>query len=108
MTTLPARAAYRLWAPHYDGETAVSALESQVVQALKVATAGRSLIDVGCGTGRRLRDIDAAFAIGVDVTPEMLRHARGQQTLAADVAALPVRSARFDVVWCRLVIGHVR
>jgi malonyl-CoA O-methyltransferase len=116
MTTLSARDGYRLWASQYEAETAVSHLEKQLVADLRVPTAGARLLDVGCGTGRRLRDAAAAFSVGVDLSLEMIDHGRflrreGLDLLAvaaADVRALPVATASFDVVWCRLVIGHVR
>src|SRR5258708_12395558 len=39
----------------------------------------------------------------------MLREVRGACALAAaDVRALPFPAASFDVVWCRLVLGHLR
>jgi malonyl-CoA O-methyltransferase len=108
MTVLSARAAYQLWAPHYDAETAVSYLEDRTVATLGVATSGRRLLDAGCGTGRRLRAAGAAPGIGVDLTFEMLGRARGDDLVsAADVRALPFAAESFDVVWCRLVIGHV-
>jgi malonyl-CoA O-methyltransferase len=109
MSALPAREAYRLWAPEYDRETAVSALEAATVEALGVVTSGRSLLDVGCGTGRRLHASDAAVAVGVDFSIEMLRRARSTGALVVgDLRALPVASGAFDVVWCRLAVGHLR
>lgn len=107
MSALSAREGYRLWAPHYEAETAVSYLEHEVVGSLDVALHGRSLLDVGCGTGRRLRESGAAVAVGIDVVPEMLLQARGAPVAAADVRGLPFADESFDVVWCRLVIGHV-
>jgi malonyl-CoA O-methyltransferase len=107
MSTLPPREGYRLWAPTYDEETAVSFLEDRLVADLGVPTVGARLVDVGCGTGRRLRDAGAALAVGVDVTPAMLARAPRGPLVAADVVALPFRAAAFDVVWCRLVVGHV-
>ncbi|MEP6731725.1 MAG: class I SAM-dependent methyltransferase [bacterium] len=105
---MPAREAYRLWAQHYDAETAVSHLENAVVAKLGVPTLGRSLLDVGCGTARRLGDTGASLAIGVDLTLEMLERSQGASPVAAaNVLALPFAAERFDVVWCRLVIGHV-
>jgi malonyl-CoA O-methyltransferase len=64
---------------------------------------------VGCGTARRLRDAGARLAVGVDLVPEMLARAPADTLRAVgDVRALPFPDGAFDVVWCRLVIGHVR
>jgi malonyl-CoA O-methyltransferase len=108
MSVLAARDGYRLWAPTYASETAVSALENDVVEALGVPTAGRRLLDVGCGVGRRLATSGAALAIGVDLSPEMLAAGGHGHLIAADMRALPLADASFDVVWCRLAIGHAR
>lgn len=105
---LPARDAYRLWAPHYATETAISALEDAAVRRVTPPLAGRSVLDVGCGTARRLPH-DAALAVGADLVFEMLARAGGPRPLvAADARALPLLNDTFDVVWCRLVLGHVR
>jgi len=109
MTVLSPAAAYGLWAPTYTEETATSFLEDRAVRALPIAHAGGWLLDVGCGTARRLASSDAALAVGVDLTVDMLRCARSRGALAAaDVCALPFADDSFDRVWCRLVIGHVR
>ncbi|HEX6939819.1 MAG TPA: class I SAM-dependent methyltransferase [Longimicrobiales bacterium] len=111
---LPARDAYRLWAPSYDAENAVTRLEDRAVAALSPALAGRALLDAGCGTGRRLdRRAGAVLAVGVDLVPAMLAAGRaarpdGPPLVAGDVIALPLRDGAFDVVWCRLVAGHLR
>jgi malonyl-CoA O-methyltransferase len=108
MSTLSARQGYRLWAPRYEAETVVSCLENRVVDAIAISTVNRRLLDVGCGTGRRLRDTDAAITVGIDVSLDMLRLApRKERVAVADVRALPLTAGSFDVVWCRLVIGHV-
>ncbi len=108
MSALTAREGYGLWAPSYEQETAVSFLEDSLVTAFDVPVAARRLLDVGCGTGRRLRGVGAALAIGVDASPAMLARAEDHATFAAaDLRALPFPAATFDVVWCRLVIGHV-
>lgn len=109
MSALPAREGYRLWAPRYAAETAVSWLENSVLESLGVPVAGRSLLDVGCGTARRMIDSGALEAVGVDLTPEMLARAGAAAAVAAAQAdALPLPGARFDVVWCRLMMGHLR
>ena len=108
MTAVSAREAYVQWAPSYERETVVSALEELTVRELGVATRDVRLLDVGAGTGRRLRSADASFAAGVDLVPEMISAGGGAGSLlAGDARALPFATRSFDVVWCRLVIGHI-
>jgi malonyl-CoA O-methyltransferase len=111
---LPPRDAYRLWAPVYEGETAVSFVDDRLVAGLTPPLAGLRLLDAGCGTGRRLRDVDGAARVaGADLTWEMLASGRSAEGIrpallaAADVRALPFAGASFDIVWCRLVVGHI-
>src|SRR5690606_2986470 len=93
-TALPAREAYRLWAPRYDAENAVTLLEDRAAAELTPPLAGRALPDAGCGTGRRLAGADGArLAVGVDLVPAMLaagraRRPAGPPLAAADVTAL--------------------
>ncbi len=115
MTALGVREAYRLWAPTYAAETAISVIEASLVDALTPDLSTLRLLDAGCGEGRRLLRAGAASAVGVDLSPEMLRagvgldiHRPGLRTLTGDVRALPLPDRAFDVVWCRLVIGHLQ
>ncbi len=52
-----------------------------------------------------------ALAIGVDLSPEMLAAGPARdphvETMVADVRDLPLPDRAFDVIWCRLVIGHL-
>lgn len=111
---LAPREAYRLWAPVYEAETAVSFVDDRLVAALTPPLRGLRLLDAGCGTGRRLRGAAGAAGVaGADLTWEMLargratRDAAPAQLAAADVRALPFATGAFDVVWCRLVVGHL-
>ncbi|HLY05360.1 MAG TPA: class I SAM-dependent methyltransferase [Rhizomicrobium sp.] len=107
MIALEPDRAYRLWAPTYDNETAISLIENDLAEELSPPVAGERLLDAGCGTGRRLERVQAALAVGIDRCREMLM-ARGEPRVAvADVRALPVPSDFFDVIWCRLVLGHI-
>lgn len=113
MTALAALEAYRLWAPAYSAETAVSQLENELVAELTPPLRGLRLLDAGCGSGRRLLGADAASAVGVDVSPEMIEAGIGAcsrpetRMIVGDIRALPLPDRAFDVVWCRLAIGHI-
>ena len=113
MTALAAREAYRLWAPTYETENAITHLEQDAVSRFGPSPAGKRLLDAGCGTGRRLAASGAVRAVGVDISPEMLAHGRANQQLSSalliegDICAMPLPSGVFDLVWCRLAIGHV-
>lgn len=107
MSALSPREAYRLWAPTYANETAISFLDEELVTALSPTPTGKRLLDAGCGTGRRLGRCNAAFAAGIDLSPEMLAAGGIANAAAADVRALPFGNASFDIVWCRLVLGHL-
>jgi malonyl-CoA O-methyltransferase len=86
-------------------------LEQATMLALLPDVAGRTVLDVACGTGRYLKILrarGAARVVGIDLSIEMLRRARAQGAVArGDLVALPVVGARFDVVTCGLAIGHV-
>jgi malonyl-CoA O-methyltransferase len=111
---LSARDGYRLWAPSYAHETAISHLDSRLVDALTPPLDGLRLLDAGCGTGRRLIGTGADLAVGVDLSPEMLdagigrgEPAPGVRTIVGDVRTMPLPDRGFDMLWCRLVIGHL-
>jgi malonyl-CoA O-methyltransferase len=108
---LGAQEAYRLWAPSYADETAISFLETELTADLTPPLPGLRLLDAGCGTGRRLDGVGAVLAVGVDISPEMLAAGPDRdpavETLVADIRDLPLPDRGFDVIWCRLVIGHL-
>lgn len=106
--------AYRLWARVYSSETVVSLLDEELVTELTPDLRGLRLLDAGCGTGRRLLGIQARAAVGIDASAEMLAAApigiatdERIQLMVGDLRELPVEDQSFDVVWCRLALGHV-
>jgi malonyl-CoA O-methyltransferase len=107
---LPANEGYRLWAPTYSDETAISYLENELVVSMTPSLEGLRLLDAGCGTGRRLRHTKAAKATGLDQSVEMMSAGAGLvgvDLVHGDVRALPFGDRSFDVIWCRLVLGHL-
>jgi ubiquinone/menaquinone biosynthesis C-methylase UbiE len=114
MSALSAQEAYRRWAPAYDEENAFSAIECDLVERQSPSPRGMRLLDVGSGTGRRLVGTGALRAVGVEACVEMLSaarrtHAFGPEVwlLQGDARDLPLPDSLFDLVWCRLMIGHV-
>lgn len=114
MTMLAPLEAYRRWAPTYARETAITALDEALVAELSPRLTGKRLLDVGCGTGRRLRGTGAAEAVGVEPCAEMIAAGADEgawppevRVIEGNVLALPLPSGGFDMVWCRLVLGHV-
>lgn len=108
--SLDPRLAYRLWAPTYEEETVLSHLDRMAVSNLCAVGSHTRLLDIGCGTGRRLVEVakQTALAVGVDPAREMLLAGRRPAPLAVgDVLALPVASCTFNLIWFRLAIGHV-
>jgi SAM-dependent methyltransferase len=68
-------------------------------------------LDVACGPGIVLRALaeTGAFAVGIDLTPAMLReaHDSGGALVAGDAASLPFADAAFDLVVSRNATHHL-
>jgi SAM-dependent methyltransferase len=73
-------------------------------------TAGRALLDVGCGSGRTLDELAGyGIATGVDLSEDAIRCARERghaNVLRAAAEKLPFTDATFDVVTCLDVLEH--
>jgi len=72
---------------------------------------GKSVLEVGCGTGLLLERMQqfTASAQGIDLSPGMLARARarGLDVSEASVTSLPFETASFDVVCAFKVLAHV-
>ena len=65
------------------------------------AAAGRDrVLEIGCGTGRLTRQLDARHVVGIDISVAMLRLAQASylSCALADGGALPFAAASFDAV----------
>jgi ubiquinone/menaquinone biosynthesis C-methylase UbiE len=83
-------------------------LEVEVVGPLSI---GRRVLEIGCGTGLILERLarHADEAVGVDLSPGMLRGARerGLDVVMASAGELPFPDAHFDLVCSFKVLAHV-
>ncbi len=113
---VPFKMGYALWAATYDHEpNPLLALEERVLEPRLPDVRGRTLLDVGCGTGRwliRLRRRGAHWGVGIDLSGEMLRCAaskcpRGAWLARADALALPLRPKTIDLIICSFTLGHI-
>lgn len=102
---LDVRSGYRLWAPTYISETATSALDDELAREMLAGLSQSRLLDAGCGIGRRIRGVPGA--VGIDLSPEMLAAGGASNVVAGDIREMPFESGCFDMVWCRLVLGHL-
>jgi malonyl-CoA O-methyltransferase len=81
---------------------------------------GRSVLDVGCGSGRYMLHVlrgGAPHVSGVDLSPQMLQRAQLElssyhgsakiKLMQGNVSAIPVPDAWADVTVCGLVVGHL-
>lgn len=71
----------------------------------------KSILDIGCGYGEMLADVDAKWKTGVDINQDALREAArnnpGALFSVADVEKLPFPDATFDAVICSEVLEHM-
>lgn len=67
---------------------------------LRAARGARRVLELGCGTGRLLVQVDAPVRVGIDVSRRMLHEARGLplHRAVADAHWLPFADACFDAI----------
>jgi malonyl-CoA O-methyltransferase len=112
------RGGYDRWSEIYDHEAnPLIALEEPVVREATGDVRGRSVLDLGCGTGRHAMWLAEAGAVvtAVDFSEGMLAEARRKpgasavRFLAHDLhTPLPFEAAAFDLVVSGLVLEHLR
>ncbi len=111
------RDGYAAWAPCYDEDgNPLIALEGPAMRALFGRVGGRSVLDVGCGTGRLTLALAEAGArvVAIDQSPEMMARARtklhGRAVSFVQHALpgpLPFADGQFALAVLGLVAEHV-
>lgn len=109
------RNAYDQWAPTYDDSPNPQiVLEFPDVLELLAPTAGETILDAACGTGRYtvVMAERGAAVIGLDFSEEMLTRARRRIPYAefhlADLTKpLPFPAHSFDAILCAQALKHI-
>jgi ubiquinone/menaquinone biosynthesis C-methylase UbiE len=112
---LPSSAAYRLWAPHYDAvPNPLLALEERLLGDLLPTSRFRTVIDVGCGTGRSMLRYNScgAMTFGADASEEMLAVASKKPNLRGKVvhaaaSHLPFPTGIADLAICSFTLSYL-
>jgi SAM-dependent methyltransferase len=89
-----------------EGQPAASSLSSSPCSLSSLAEI-QDVLDIGCGAGRHLAafrnlNVPGFRAVGIDLSPVLLRDARadGLSVARADMRRLPFADGRFDLVTC--------
>ena len=114
--SLSPREGYRRWARSYDTEpNAMLSLEKRYLEPMFPVAAGLDVVDLGCGTGRWLQILRGSAPrslLGIDSSPEMLRHARRKlngaaRLVQADGSRASLAPASADLVLVSFVLSYV-
>lgn len=114
---LPAKHGYDVWSGIYDTEdNPLITLEERMIRELLGDVRGRTIADIGCGTGRHAVRMAQAGArvTALDFSQGMLDKARSKpgseqvKFVLHDLAEpLPLGTGEFDTVTCCLVVDHI-
>jgi ubiquinone/menaquinone biosynthesis C-methylase UbiE len=114
MSRIDNRAYYDEFAGWYERERHLPyhrMLDDLEVELVERYAVGKSVLEVGCGTGLILDRVArfAASARGIDLSAGMLAKAcaRGLYVAQASATALPIASASVDVAYSFKVLAHV-
>jgi ubiquinone/menaquinone biosynthesis C-methylase UbiE len=115
-TILPAQEAYALWASTYDQTpNPLLSLEERLLAPVLSTFAHRDIVDLGCGTGRWLRHLEALAPrslTGLDSSPAMLAEARKKcrksiALIQANSAAIPLPDESADCVLASFLLSYI-
>lgn len=111
--TVGAEAGYREWARSYDSARNPAFADLELIAELLHELPACDVLDAACGTGRHSRHLASRGhrVTGLDVSAEMLEHARREVPEATfaqgSLTHLPFPPGSFDVTVCALALTHV-
>jgi ubiquinone/menaquinone biosynthesis C-methylase UbiE len=114
MVQLDNRAYYDDFAGWYENERHLPyhrMLDDLEVELVERYATGKSVLEVGCGTGLILHRTArfARSAVGIDLSSGMLAraHQRGLRVVQASATDLPIATASVDVAYSFKVLAHI-
>ncbi len=110
---------FNLWAAYYDcllTTVFYQAIHQRLLEYVELKE-NASVLDLGCGTGKLMSRLAAEFptvrAIGLDLSPEMLREARARNQyrkrlifVSGRAESLSFADEQFDAVFCTMSFLH--
>lgn len=76
--------------------------EMRRLEAIKPYIKGKKILDIGCGDGTILSQINSEFKVGLDIVKRNI-----ENFIIGDGCALPFKSQTFDCVICLASLEHV-
>ena len=114
--TFKVRNAYDEWVHQYDSnENRTRDLNSKVLRSQKFDLAGKTVLEIGCGTGLNTIWLaeNAHLVIGMDISNGMLKKAQARldksnvRLLQADITKPWPLRAGFDMMVANLILEHI-
>lgn len=108
-------AGYDLYASLYDESLGfLGSFEKDEILKMFQDLKGKKVLDLGCGTGRLIRDIRnyGGTVVAADISEEMLKIVEKKypdvEMVCADAKNLPFNEGEFDVVVASFLIVHLK
>jgi malonyl-CoA O-methyltransferase len=108
-------AGYAHWAKRYPAKShnLLMQLEEEAMLSLLPDPAGKTCLDLACGSGRYINHLQsrrAGAVVGVDYSADMLAQAKETwpffQLARSPFLALPFAASSFDLITCGMAVGH--
>jgi malonyl-CoA O-methyltransferase len=109
---LPSLQAYQQWAGAYPphAHNALMQAEEEAMRSLLPTMAGRTILDLACGSGRYAliaHQLGAGRVIALDNSEAMLRVSSLMGVACATTEAIPLANQTVDGIICGLALGHL-
>lgn len=95
------------WRAEVNGDPAYAEVVTPLLLGILRPQPGLRYLDLGCGEGRVMRELAevGVAALGVDISPELVRSAG--RAIVADMQAIPIRDSAFDGAYSVLTLEHL-